>query len=1679
MIILQKNLFFIYIYFLTFELISLNHFNMNSTLPRTSLKLFTSIMLGLLIYFNTAYVQAQTPSGISIFWDGQVGCQIYGDDYDIRDEKEPVFLEDIEESRCYRVCENSLTNLYLENVPNGNVVNWSVAGGEIMSSSNNNCQVEWGVNGMGSLTFQIISGSSVITKTLCFEKIIIPNAQFSIVPYNNQNGDSVNACVNQTIYFTNQSTTNNGSGLISYLWDFGDGTYSSAFEPSHAYLEEGTYTITLMVRNACNCVDNYRIRVRVGPKGFDIYCPSIVCEDQTAVYSLPFDGRQLCQGSYNWSVTGGTVENVNHANGDVTVIWDNVNPNGFGYVTFNPGFCNLDCYVPTTIKVPVILSEGTITGPNSLCVGSQGRYVMPQWPTTDFKWEVLGNEDDDLADVILTDQRNEVIVQPLVNQTLYLKVTYTNTLTGCSGIATFTIQVESPYEINGSFNLCQGTSTTYLSSGGSDTNWTLFDANENLIASQNNSETFTYTFNQPGNYVISTSGNSMCEGEQKVITVLATPNSVGLANVQGETIVCPNSPYNYTITNADPNATYSWSIQNGSLNGSNTGNQVSVTFNNTGPHSLTVVKQTINPIVCSSAPTVIPITLQQVPVYILSENNINTICANDYQDFFAYQIGTTNLYTEGETYQWSLSNTSAGSITSGQGTNAATVLWNNVQTATTVEVKLTIQKCTLPPQIFTYLVTINPTPVIEIGGINAICSGEQFVLTITSTNGVPLPPNSIVTWNSGAGNFTGGLSHTFQLFNTTSANIGRNITAVITNPSGCASATNTAQFNVTVYPSPPATLSITSGGNVYCEESEINTHLTIASSTTGLTIEWYKNNVLIPGANLPDYYPTTFGSYTFKVTNTQGCSRFSNDVTIVQICGTPAECEYTPLPEVFNNSYNDCGTIQLIGGTNQTPLSEYFNVIGPGGQFSGTQYNATAGLYHVFYTATYQCQNDPTLPPLAVRAQKDIVVPYIPKLLYEAECNGNQGFTITLFDETNYFSPVNNRQVAYFYRPLVSPVSNNQPITGNTLTGLAGGNYTFTITVQGDYDGVTQPPCSASINVFLATMPTMTLQITDPALCHDSAVGFIVLNSNFTDNFLWTFDEGATSTLQNPSRVFTTSGSHTVTVVITNRFGCTQTLQTQIIVPEKCFGGDVVASPNPPSVCAGSGVTLIYVPDVAQPNTSNVEQYVWMNGNNPILPEINNPTITVFEPGFYWVKLKSANDCEYNTPGRITPIFKPLPSITLSGEATLCYGEPLVVKATTNATTISWTINGVNQPQFNNNFNPVFTNYSLGVVTITATVTLNGCSSAATLTTVAQESPTDVTITAGVISCSPYTYKLTASSSSQNVLYNWSNGMLGESIYVYEGGPFQVTASVGNCSVSTQIDVPKDPEVYSWIFPEGCYNQCKEGTRTLIGPRVLLPYWGWIKEGVADLEGVETFPLPYTLPTNGEYAFTLNTGDCEFTTNTLSFQEIECDTCRLESVVQRETIRNETKYCSFTVYLEIASGTALQGVLSALSDNLVIAPSVVNIPVGITQLVITVVPLGNFTGGSIEVLLTGTDSDGNTCLYEFDLVLPPCVEEPITTRPAQSIASDQTDKEHVLAMFPNPTQNEVTIQYSGYESDVELNVFDLTGRLMSTEQLPVKSNNLLLNVTSYPTGIYIVVIKQGEKLLFQHKLIKN
>lgn len=55
-------------------------------------------------------------------------------------------------------------------------------------------------------------------------------------------------CIPGTVQFTNTSSGGNG-----FLWDFGDGTTSTAFAPSHTYTEPGTYQVSMLMTDSYGC----------------------------------------------------------------------------------------------------------------------------------------------------------------------------------------------------------------------------------------------------------------------------------------------------------------------------------------------------------------------------------------------------------------------------------------------------------------------------------------------------------------------------------------------------------------------------------------------------------------------------------------------------------------------------------------------------------------------------------------------------------------------------------------------------------------------------------------------------------------------------------------------------------------------------------------------------------------------------------------------------------------------------------------------------------------------------------------------------------------------------------------------------------------------------------------------------------------------------------------------------------------------------------------------------------------------------------------------------------------------------------------------------------------------------------------------------------------------------------
>lgn len=117
-----------------------------------------------------------------------------------------------------------------------------------------------------------------------------------------------------TISFTNLST---GSGILNYSWDFGDGVISTATNPSHSYITDGTFSPKLIVQNDIGCADTLLMKdsVVINNNLSVINGKDSVCIGATATFS---NGSVPAPLSSSWNLGDGPF----NSNSSVTKKWD-------------------------------------------------------------------------------------------------------------------------------------------------------------------------------------------------------------------------------------------------------------------------------------------------------------------------------------------------------------------------------------------------------------------------------------------------------------------------------------------------------------------------------------------------------------------------------------------------------------------------------------------------------------------------------------------------------------------------------------------------------------------------------------------------------------------------------------------------------------------------------------------------------------------------------------------------------------------------------------------------------------------------------------------------------------------------------------------------------------------------------------------------------------------------------------------------------------------------------------------------------------------------------------------------------------------------------------------------------------------------------------------------------------
>jgi hypothetical protein len=309
----------------------------------------------------------------------------------------------------------------------------------------------------------------------------------------------------------------------------------------------------------------------------------------------------------------------------------------------------------------------------------------------------------------------------------------------------------------------------------------------------------------------------------------------------------------------------------------------------------------------SSAKTVATVTSVTA---VISTNDPTTLCAG----------GTVNLSVTspipGYGYQWNINGVAIGGATAT--TYTATTSGNYTVTATASCGTGTSNAITI--NIGSFAAQITPT-----GNVTA-CTGGTLILTANTGSGFTYQ------WMNGGVNIPGATNPTLNVTASGSYSV------FMTSPCGSATsaATVVSLSSVTATVSPAGASSVCSG-----------TSITFAASTgTGYTYKWYRNNVLL-SATTPTFTTSTAGSYKVEVSISGTCALFSN-TAVLTVINNPTPTIAASGPTTFCAGGSVTFTANTYTGVTYQWQKNSVNIAGATGQ---TYIATTAGVYRANETA--------------------------------------------------------------------------------------------------------------------------------------------------------------------------------------------------------------------------------------------------------------------------------------------------------------------------------------------------------------------------------------------------------------------------------------------------------------------------------------------------------------------------------------------------------------------------------------------------------------------------------------------------------------------------------------------------------------------------------------------------------
>jgi gliding motility-associated-like protein len=212
---------------------------------------------------------------------------------------------------------------------------------------------------------------------------------------------------------------------------------------------------------------------------------------------------------------------------------------------------------------------------------------------------------------------------------------------------------------------------------------------------------------------------------------------------------------------------------------------------------------------------------------------------------------------------------------------------------------------------------------------------------------------------------------------------------------------------------------------------------------------------------------------------------------------------------------------------------------------------------------------------------------------------------------------------------------NTSTIQNPTSTYSAAGTYTVTLIATAGACGAD----TVSIPVTVNPLPVASFSNTTVCLNNSSSFTDLSTGNNSVSQWSWNFGDGGSSTQQNPTHVYAAAGTYTATLLVTNNFGCKDSMPLITVV-------NPLPQPNFKSTPVCLGVQTCFS-DLSTVSSGTITAWNWNFGDGSA-SNLQNPCHTYAAAGTFTVTLSTTSSFNCQNTIALAVTVNPLPTAMFS-----------------------------------------------------------------------------------------------------------------------------------------------------------------------------------------------------------------------------------------------------------------------------------------------------------------------------------------------------------------------------------------------------------------------------------------------